>query len=150
MIFQSKYPTVPCSSADVDKHYEQIKHWITDTGEQVFKQRMHACIAAGTAYKALDCFLYYLPQTKRYAHGIAIFNGSYPQNLLALFENVFLGYDQKTQVLQFQLHNGKFVDEYRSLLTRKSIKGYLLNKTPVTVRIDAMRKKYTKLHQARS
>ena len=104
------------------------------------------CIEDRNAWHTDNTFLYYKMQDKRIAHGIAIFGMNYPMEMLALFIGVFSLEDHVTHIIRFKLHPGKFLEEYKSLLTDTSIMRTHANPShPLLIRVDDFRKKICKL-----
>ena len=136
---------------DINPHYEIIRQWVGDLEEDFFKERMSECVADGTAFKVgeSDCFLYYKKKNRRMADGIAMYGKGQPLKMLALICGIFTVHDRETFILQFKLHVGKIVDEYKSMITRTSIKRSMTGDAPLTVRVDKLGKKLCDLSEAR-
>ena len=150
--FGNKHTILPCSAEDVDVHFAKIQDVIP--GEEViqFKQRMSECITAGSAYTLSDgsCFLYYLNDKPCCAKGVALYGKNSPMKMLALFAGIFKELDTHTFKLDFHLHAGKFVQEYKSILTETSIKRQLIKGYPLVVRIDKLFAKIDGIYKKRN
>ncbi len=135
-----------CTPADIGHHFGRMKEWITDGERNEFESLMLECIEAGTAWCNDKTHLYYLKKNKRYAQGVALFGMNHPMEMLALFISVFTFQDIETAIIQFRLHPGKFIQEYKALLTVTSIKR--THRDPnhqLMIRIDEFRNKLTRM-----
>lgn len=131
---------------DIGRHFDQIKHWINETEHEEFLVRMLECIEQRTAWCSENTFLYYKKENARQSIGVAIFGMDYPIEMLTLFTGVFYFEDRKTAMLIFKLHDGKMIDEYKSLLTVTSIeRSHVDPSHPLMIRVDAFRNKMIKL-----
>jgi hypothetical protein len=131
-----------CLIVDVVPHFNKIKQWIPEEEAEAFQNRMRDCVEEENAWALNDSFLYYTKVDRRMAHGVALFGGGEPMDILALFIGVFSLEDTDTFMLRFKLHPGKLMDEYKSLLTAVSMKRAHQNQNhPLMVRIDGLRKK---------
>lgn len=132
--------------ADIGRHYESIKHWIPDGEKEAFQERMADCIEDETAWCLGEAFLYYSKIDKRISHGIALFGRQDNTDLLALFAGVFSLEDNDTHHMRFKLHPGKFMDEYKSLLTVISMKRCHRDPDhPLMVPVQKLREKFVKI-----
>jgi len=133
------------------KHFAKIKHWIPKKEHKEFKNRMLTCQQKGTAWMNENAFLYYSRDDSRISHGIAIYGMDHPLDMLSLFISVFHFEDNDTAIMRFALHPGKFIQEYKSLLTSESIKRTHINPNhPFQIRVDAFRSKTYKMLAAGS
>ena len=145
-IFDAKRDHRRCVPADVGRHFEKINHWVPEEEHKEFRARMRSCIEEGNAWHTKHTFLYYQMQDARIAHGIAIFGMNYPMEMLSLFIGVFSLEDHATHIIRFKLHPGKFLEEYKSLLTKTSIMRTHANpEHPLLIRVDDFRIKICKL-----
>lgn len=149
--FGKDHTILPCRAEDVDVHFSKISDVIPSEEVIQFKKRMSVCINAGTAYTLSDgsCFLYYHNYKSWAAEGVALYGTGSPVKMLALFAGIFREIDHETFKLDFHLHAGKLISEYKSILTLISMKRYRMPGHPVTVRIDELFKKMDKLYKAR-
>lgn len=148
--FGKEHIILRCVPEDIDTHFKKIeKVVITDTEESLFKERMLACITAGSAYKLSNdsCFLYYLNSTPRIAEGIALFGQGNPAKMIALFKGVTEELDPRTVKITFYMHKGKFIEEYKSILTPTSIKRQVIEGYPLVVRVDEVITKIRNLYK---
>jgi hypothetical protein len=138
-----------CVSADILTHFDKIKDVVQADEKEEFLERMQVCVEKSTAFAVADdsCFLYYSNYSKGCAAGVAMYGKSNPAKLLAMFAGVFTVLDKDTFKLNFSLHKGKTVSEYKSLLTLSSIKKSKLFGTPLVVRTDFIKKRVNKLHK---
>lgn len=137
-----------CRLCDVGHHFDKISHWVPKEEHVDFNERMMMCVEAGNAWRTKNTFLYYEKVNLRIAHGIALYGRENPMELLALFIGVFWQQDKDTGLLRFKLHPGKFMEEYRALLTEISMKRTHTDPDhPLTVRIDSLRKKFRNIMQ---
>jgi len=148
--FGNDHTILPCSAEDVDVHFSKISDVIPSEEVIQFKKRMSECLLAESAYTLSDgsCFLYYQNSKPCCANGVALF-GSSPVKMLALFAGIFREIDHHTFKIDFHLHAGKFVSEYKSILTTTSMRRQSAPGHPVTVRIDELFKKMDKLYRLR-
>ena len=146
-IFDAKRDHRRCLPADVDDHFKKIEHWMPYEEVDVFKKRMLHCIEEGTAWHTDNTFLYYQMQDRRIAHGIAIFGMDYPIEMLALFIGAFSIEDNDTHIIRFKLHPGKFVSEYKTLLTTISTKRSRQIGSPLVIRIDLFKEKIKEIYK---
>ncbi len=121
-IYEGRKDYRRCVPADIGRHFDRMKEWITNGERNEFESLMLECIEAGTAWCNKNTFLYYLKENKRYAQGVAIFGMAHPMDMLSLFIGVFSFEDTDTAIMRFRLHPGKFIQEYKALLTVVSIK----------------------------
>ena len=140
-----------CTESDIDVHFEMIKDVIPSEEVIQFKQRMSECITAGSAYTLPDgsCFLYYINHKPCCANGVALYGKNSPNKLLALFAGIFMKCDTKTFNLAFTLHRGKFVQEYKSIITMTSLKRNRIPGYPLIIRIDKIKDKIKRLYEIR-
>jgi hypothetical protein len=107
---------------------------------------MRDCVEADNAWCLNDAFLYYDKVDLRMAHGMALYGMDVPMDVLALFIGVFSFEDNDTCMMRFKLHSGKFLEEYKSMLTVTSMKRWHQNHDhPLMIRVDAWRKKVVNL-----
>lgn len=139
--FNTTHTIEQCTTADIDGHYELIAQHIFNKRDQ--KQGMKECIEAGTAFKiGNDCFLYYVNDTKNVADGFGIYGDTVPQNLLALIVGVFTKIDTETFCLRMEPFKPGWETNYRSLLTRASLRNRNDKNYPYIIRIDELLKHY--------
>jgi len=140
-----------CTEEDVSKHFACVEKYIIESDRIPFQNRMRRCIAEGTAFALTDdtCFIYYMSTTKHRATGIALFGEGVPMKMIALFTGVFREIDKDTFAMEFRLHPGKMLNEYKSLLTLTSIKRHANINYPLMIRIDRLKEKIHELHTAR-
>jgi len=136
----------PCIPADIKRHFDKIKHWIPDEEKEEFQKRMLACIKEGDAWCTDNTFLYYTRENLRISIGVAIFGMKYPMEILSLFIGIFSFEDHDTHIIRFKLHPGKFMEEYKTLLTMTSIRRTHINPNhPLLIRVDDFKKKIVKM-----
>ena len=140
-----------CKMEDIDGHFSVIERFITDVPEELFKDRMRTCVEAGTAYKLHNntCFLYYINIEKWYAQGVAINGENNPQGMIALMSGIFDQKDKDTFKIDFKLHPGKPLSEYKSLLTLTSMKRHMTHDDTVAIRVDEFKAKIKRIWKAR-
>lgn len=133
-----------CTADDVKPHYEKIRHWVSDVTEVDFKRRMLSSINEGHAFKISDnsCFLYYIEDTPRIAEGVAFYGKNSPLSTVALVTTVFPDMDPETFIIKFALHKGKSINEYRGILTKKSVVKAMRGISPLIVRVDHLTEKF--------
>jgi len=150
-LFGHIHTIVPCTVEHIDTHFEMIKDVITDESHKSFKGRMAECIEAGSAYALSDgsCFLYYLNSKPFKATGVALYGKNAPHKMLTLFAGIFTKLDDHTFKLEFMLHPGKFMQEYKSILTMTSMKRQVIPGYPLVVRIDELRDKINAIYNKR-
>ena len=147
-----------CVTEDLLTHFEPIEHWITDIPKVEFLQRMKACIDENMAF-ALDddsAFLYMYPvrtegmigPTVHYA-GIAIYGGPDQVKFLALLKGIFEDLHPTIARVDFKLHPGKALGEYKSLLHTKSLERFGTEMDHVFIRTDELQKKLRSLYYSR-
>jgi hypothetical protein len=143
-----EHTIVPCTMNDIPVHFELVKDVIPSEEVIQYQQRMSECINAGSAYTLSDnsCFLYYNNVKPFCAHGVALYGKHAPLKLLALFAGIFTGIDTHTFKMEFTLHTGKFIDEYKSILTLTSLKRRNMPDRPLVIRIDELRNKISTLY----
>jgi hypothetical protein len=145
-IFKKKSEYRRCVLADIHNHYKCIKQWVPEGEETAFKERMADCVEDETAWCLNDAFLYYEKVDKRMAYGVALYGMVKPMDILSLFIGVFSLEDNDTAMMRFKLHPGKFMDEYKSMLTIISMKRSHQNPNhPLMIRIDNFRQKIVSL-----
>ena len=137
-LFGKEHTIVPCDNEDIDVHFAKIQDVIPSEEVIQFKKRMSECILAESAYTLSDgsCFLYYLNKQPCYAHGVALYGKQAPVKMLALLAGIFRELDTHTIKLDFHLHPGKFVQEYKSIITLTSMKRQTTPGYPLVVRVD--------------
>jgi hypothetical protein len=137
-----------CGKGDIMAHFEKIKHWIPEDEHEEFRGRMADCVKAGTAY-VMDsgtAFIYYQSVTTHVANGVALFGKDAAVDMMTLFMGVFGYQDKKTFKMDFYLHPGKFVDEYKSMLTTASIRRNARDfRYPLVIRVDDIKAKCIKM-----
>jgi hypothetical protein len=150
-ILETKKEYRRCLPADVGSHFMKIKHWIPKKEHKKFRSRMLESIKEGNAWMNEKVFLYYTREDARISHGVAIYGMDHPLDMLSLFISVFHFEDNDTAIMRFALHPGKFIQEYKSLLTSESIKRTHINPNhPLQIRVDAFRSKKYKMLAAGS
>lgn len=149
--FGNEYTIQPCSAEDVDVHFDKISQYIPSEEVIQFKKRMSECILAESAYTLSDgsCFLYYLNYNQGCANGIALFGKHSPLKMLALFAGIFPAVDQDTKFIEFHLHKGKVVSEYKSILTMASIQRQSMKNHPLIINIHELHQKMSRLYKSR-
>jgi len=149
-VFGGSFVIERCTPEDIDAHYETVRHWVTDVTEKWYKGRMVAAVAAGTAFKLSDSssFLYYIHTNPQIGEGVAYYGKGNPLGTLAMIIAIFGYIDKRTFALRFMLHKGKSIDEYRSIITKSSLKNYVTTGSHVMARTDMLIKKYKALVQA--
>ena len=131
-----------CVLSDIGNHYQSIKHWIPEGEKKAFQERMADAVEEENAWCLGDTFLYYTKDGKRIATGVALFGQNHNTDMLALFTGVFSLEDTDTCRMRFQLHPGKLMSEYKSLLTPTSMKRHNRNpEHPLMSDIQALRLK---------
>lgn len=132
--------------ADIGAHYQSIKHWIPEGEKNSFQERMADCIEDENAWCLDGTFLYYKPVSKRLAHGVALYGTDHVTDLLSLFIGVFSLEDNDTCLLQFKLHPGKYMSEYKAFITLLSMKrNHRNSKHPLMVDVQGFREKIVHL-----
>jgi hypothetical protein len=135
-----------CVMSDISVHFKKVEHWIPEEDKTSFQERMYDCVETESAWCTDNTFLYYIKNDKRLAVGVALLGKENAMELLSLFIQVFYVHDKETCMLRFQLHPGKFMEEYRSLLTTISMqRHHQNNKHPLMIRVDELRAKLVKL-----
>jgi hypothetical protein len=148
-IFEARKEYRRCVPEDVGHHFARIQKWIPEEENVEFKERMVNCIADDNAWCNEKTFLYYEKENYRISHGVAMFGMDYPMDMLSLFISVFSLEDHDTHIMRFRLHPGKFMEEYKTLLTVTSIKRTHKNPDhPLLIRVDDFRKKVCKMLDA--
>ncbi|MCP4487735.1 MAG: hypothetical protein GY820_10525 [Gammaproteobacteria bacterium] len=136
----------------MENHFEKIKHWIPEAEWPEFTERMADAVLNGQAFVMThSCvFLYYSVKSRDQLYGVALYGKENPVDLLALFIGVF-GYVDKTAFrMEFKLHPGKEILEYKALLTPVSCKRAASDPNhPLSVRIDQLKKKVCAIDKAR-
>lgn len=123
-------------------HFAKIKQWIPEEEWIEFQERMEDCVEDETAWCTENTFLYYTKIDRRMSHGVALFGYEFTEELLSMFIGVFTKEDQETCMMRFKLHQGKLIEEYRSMLTLTSIKRNRRSpEHPLMIRVDDFRKK---------
>jgi hypothetical protein len=137
-----------CQFDDVPMHFKKLKDMIPEEDPDEFCKRMDECIDAGTAFALSDdsCFLYYKNTTPEFATGVALHGKGEPTKLLALFAAVFGELDTATFKMDFTMHPGKFVKEYRTLISPVSVMRMHSNNYPLVVRVDKLKEKIGSLY----
>ncbi len=141
-----------CMNIDVESHFALIAHWIPEPEHEEFKTRMKMCIDNGSAFCLIDdsCFLYYLNYKPCCANAVALFGQGSALKVGALFAGIFENIDTHTIRVNFKLHPGKMVQEYKSILTIESMKRRHLPNYPLVVRVDKVKKKMIDLLNKRN
>lgn len=150
--FGKQHYLVPCTERDINVHFAKIEEFIPADEVVDFKLRMAECIDIGTAYMLLDgsCFLYYINYKPCCAIGVALYGKESPIKMLALFSGIFHVVDTDTFKLEFHLHYGKLVQEYKSLITEISLKRQGIPGHPLVIRIDELHKKIESIYNRRN
>lgn len=150
-LFGKEHNIIPCVMSDIPVHFDLVKDVIPSEEVIQYQQRMSECINAGSAYTLSDgsCFLYYNNVKPFRAHGVALYGKNVPEKMLALFAGIFTDIDTHTFKLEFALHPGKFVSEYKSIITLTSIKRQGIPGYPLVIRIDKLRDKINILYRKR-
>ena len=149
-IFGREHSIKQCTTEDIPVHFNAIKEMIPEKEALEFYMRMEECVMAGSAY-AIDndsCFLYYINYERDLAHGVALYGKDHATEMLVLFSCVFNELDTNTFKLDFKLHPGKFLQEYKSLLTMISMKR--MNRDPdhpLVIRIDDIKRKINHIYE---
>jgi len=141
-----------CTLEDIPAHFELIKHWVPEEEHQEFKDRMAICVQEGRAYTmcSSQTFLYYKHRSKNQVDGVALYGKESPIDLLALFAGVFKYIDRDVFMMYFKLHPGKFVEEYKSLVTPISVRRQGQDpERPLAIRIDNIKKKVNQIFETR-
>jgi len=139
---------VECLPLDIDTHFNLVREYVEEDTVDEYKARMLQAINAGSAYKLSDdsCFLYYRNYKPCCAEATSFYGKGSPLKMIALFDGVFSVIDTVTFKLAVQPHVNSNIDEYLSVLTVDSIKKYVTSNRYVVIRIDALRKRLSRLH----
>lgn len=137
-----------CTEEDIPIHFSKISKETADTPAKIFMEQMKKCVDDHTAFviNGSNCFLYYTRTKKRIAKGVAIFSDHQPILMLALFSGVFAKLDNETKKIDFWLHEGKEISEYKSITTMSSLKRVAIKKCPLVIRTDHLSKKLNALY----
>ena len=145
-----------CQTSDLNTHFEKIQDVVTDMPHVEFLERMNACVKEDRAYALEDdsCFLYYLPQhfkvgEPRTAHGIAMYGPGNSLGMIALLRGIFEDNEKSVTRIDFKLHPGKIMKEYRSFLLTATMQRYGVTDRPLFVRVDMMRERLRELYAKR-
>jgi hypothetical protein len=150
-VFGGTFNIELCTLDDIDPHYEKVKHWITDMKPSAYKARMREAVEIGKAFKLADSssFLYYILTNPQIGEGVAYYGKGNPLGTIAMIIAIFGYLDKRTFAIRFALHDGKSIDEYRSIITKSSLSRYITSGTHVMARTDDLIKKYKALVEAR-
>lgn len=150
-LFGNTYEIRQCTVDDIPKHFEKVADAVPTEDHDAYKYRMSECIEAGTAFTLTDdsCFIYYLNYNNIAAVGSVLYGKNAPMKLIALLSGVFRILDKITFKLDFHLHPGSFVQDYKSLITETSLKRQNNREYPLVVRIDHLKAKIDKIHKRR-
>lgn len=145
-LFKNRYRYRNCRLTDVAPHYDQIKHWVTDVGDLEFQRRMMECVEQRNAWCTDNTFIYYT-KDGRAGTGVAILGAKHPLEFMFLLVGVFYYRDKETAFIKFRLHDGKFIEEYQSLITPTSISKHRTrdDNYPLVVRVDKLRNKWAQV-----
>lgn len=140
-----------CTFDDIKIHFEKIKDVIPEDEKEEFCIRMNDCIKLETAFALEDdsCFLYYKNYKPCCAIGIALYGKNEPLKMITLFAGIFYQIDTTTFKIDFKLHKGKLIQEYKSLLTKISMKRSQQSDVPLVVRIDHLKEKIKQIYEKR-
>jgi|TARA_B110000908_G_C10206955_1_gene428212 hypothetical protein len=142
-----------CTADDIPLHYSKVVDFIPEDERVSYYSRMVECVELSTAFALSDdsCFLYYKKEDvqPKFAHGVSFYGVGNPLKTMALLLCIFTKIDTKTFVMKFQPHTGKFVSEYKSILTVASIKRHNMNNSYLVSRIDVVKKKILSLYKKR-
>jgi len=140
-----------CTPHDIEIHSAVIQNEISVDEVAGLQQRMAQSVAEETAYTLVDhsCFIYYTITQPGLSQGVVLYGKNNPLKMIALFSGVFHHRDEKTFKMDFSLHPGKFVQEYKSLLTMTSIKRAIGTDRPLVVRVDFVKDKIKDLYLRR-
>ena len=141
-----------CTFDDIPPHFDKVKEIVPEAEHQEYVARMTECVLDGTAFSLEDdsSYIYYKKKSDLFAEGVVLYGKQEPLKLGALFNFVFTKIDPKVFKLDFQLHPGKEIGEYKSMLTITSIKRHQANsKAPLVIRVDQLMKRFTDLYEKR-
>jgi hypothetical protein len=148
-IFDAKGKYRRCEHDDIGPHFLKISQFIPELEHLSFQERMMEAVEEGDAWCLGGAFLYYTRENKRISHGVAMFGMGVQMDFLALLIGVFSFEDHDTHIMRFGLHEGKEIQEYKTLLTVTSIKRTHKNPNlPLLIRVDDFRVKMIKLLKA--
>lgn len=150
-IFQQRVPFKRCLLHQIPEHFEKVKHWVPEEEWPSFKSRMADAVEEETAWCTENTFIYYKVKNKRVADAVALFGMGYAVEMLALLQGVFTKIDRSICMMRFRTHDGKHIEEYRSLLRKSAIRKWHQDHNAVLhIRIDKLRDKIIKnIHKAR-
>ena len=142
-----------CTADDAPIHYAKVENFIPEDEREEYYVRMLECVELGTAYALSDdsCFLYYKNEDvqPKFAEGVSLYGVGSSLKTMAMFLGIFTKLDKKTFVIKFKTHPGKFVSEYKSIVTLSSIKNHNMTNSPLVVRVDMMLTKILALAKKR-
>lgn len=150
-LFGREYTVRHCTLDDVDRHYDYLREFVLDLPEEQFRARMVQAIEQKTAFCLVDdgAMLYYINHKPELAEGVILFSKTSPRHILGLMACIFTYIDTTTFSIKFNLHESKFAAEYKSLLTRSSIRKNVTEHKPLHIRVDHLKKKLEALHYKR-
>lgn len=141
-----------CTDSDVPAHFELIKHWVPEEEHEQFQDRMRESVKQNRAYTMLNsnAFLYYEYKANKQTNGVALYGQENPVDLITLFTGVFGYIDTDVFIMYFKLHPGKFIEEYKSLITAISARRAAQDPNhPLAVRIDQIKSKIKSIYETR-
>jgi len=150
-IFGKSYTIVPCTLDDIEPHFAKIQDTIESHTVAEFKQKMTDAVNDESAFMLSDnsCYLYYLNYAPRCAMGIALYGKGVPNEMLSLFYGIFKGIDTHTLKIDFHMHAGKTVSEYKSIVTEASIRRQIIPGQPLVVKVDQLLGKLSTIYEKR-
>jgi len=140
------YKVLRCTTEDIFIHLQYIATEVEPDELEIFPERMLACIEANTAYKINNsCFMYYKNFNKHKAEGVALYAKNQPRQFLALCFGIMTKLDTTTQILQFKLHKNTSVNQYKSIITRDSLKNSFIENSYITINAGKLKTHLLKL-----
>jgi hypothetical protein len=140
------YELQDCTEDDIPGHFSRVEHWIEEEFKEEYKERMRACIAQGTAYKLDDdsCYLYFMKTRRSFSEAVCLNGYGRPMSVIALISGIFRLIERDIFFMEFVMHKGKTLKEYKSMLSDTSIRSFQKNDDVLLVQIQPLLKKWSK------
>lgn len=142
-----QYGLLPCTEDDIPNHFKRVEHWIEPDFKDAYVDRMKQCVEAGTAYKLDDdsCYLYFLKTKKSFAEAVCINGYGKPMSVIALISGIFRKIHRDIFFVEFVMHKGKVMAEYKFMLSPKSMRKFQHQDDVLLVNLQHMLKVWSKL-----
>ncbi len=139
-----------CTEQDVERHFKLVKHLIPENDRVAYKERMLISVDAKMAFCVGDkCFIYMRKNRPCTADAYSFYGKDANLETLAMFCCILLIVDKRLLKISFNLHAGRTLSDFKSIVPTFSIRRQATPNMPVIVRCDHLRSKFFNIYDKR-